>query len=398
MPSRLFAPIAALLIFAAVAAPAAALPSGFTRVTVASGFVEPTIFAFKGRKIMVGEKASGKILVANPDGSVRADPYVTLHVSAQSERGLLGIAVPPDFETSKFVYVYYTTGQGALNYSGSPKNRVSRFTTVQGAGTDETILLDNIPSDGGNHNGGDIQFGPDGMLYVAVGDGGDFHDHALQLDTLRGKILRIGPNGKIPTGNPYKLDPIGRRCGKPGPVPPGNGPCKEIFAYGLRNPFRISVRPSNGTIIIGDVGEGTWEELSTLVIDGNYGWNIVEGPCPLAAANCTPNPSTYPEEFELPIHFYRHSGAGETGRTIIAGAFAENLGNYPSPYAGAYFYGDFSADWVHLLTMARDNTVTSQTAFDTLNAPVAFRNGSDGTIYVLSYGDGALYKYQYTAP
>ena len=99
-----------------------------------------------------------------------------------------------------------------------------------------------------------------------------------------------------------------------------------------------------------------------------------------------------------PIHFYNHSGTGETGRTIIAGAFAENGTNYPAPYAGAYFYGDFAANWVHVLTMDAANTVTSQSDFATLSSPVAFRNGPDGNIYVLSIGDGKLYKYVFTPP
>src|SRR5580765_3602840 len=140
-------------------APALALPAGFNLVTVATGLDQPTAFAFKGGKILVAEKASGKVRIALPDGSLRPRPYVTLNVSSESERGVLGIALDPDFATNTFVYIYYTTGPGALGYTGSPKNRVSRFTTGPGfAATGETIILDNIPSDSGNHNGGDIQF------------------------------------------------------------------------------------------------------------------------------------------------------------------------------------------------------------------------------------------------
>ena len=259
---------------------AAELPAGFRRVVVASGLQQPTAFAFKNKKIFVTEKASGKVQVVLPDGSLRPTPYVTLSVSSQSERGLLGIALDPNFAVNQFVYVYYTTGPGALRYSGSPMNRVSRFTTVGGVGTSETIILDNIPSDAGNHNGGDIQFGFDGLLYVTVGDGGQFHDDAQGLGTLRGKILRVNPDGTIPANNPHRLDPGSRRCGRRKGVPPGTGPCREIYAYGLRNPFRMSLRQSNQSYIIADVGQNTWEELNTLVADGNYGWNAVEGPCP----------------------------------------------------------------------------------------------------------------------
>jgi glucose/arabinose dehydrogenase len=376
---------------------AAELPSGFTRVTVATGLSQPTAFAFKGEKSFVTEKATGSVRIVRPDGSVRPQPYVTVNVSAESERGLLGIAVDPHFATNRFVYLYYTTGPGALDYTGSPKNRVSRFTSVLGFGTAETILLDNIPSDAGNHNGGDIHFGFDGKLYVAVGDGGQFHDDAQTLDNLRGKILRINPDGIPPDDNPHKHDLDARRCGRPGGPRPGSGPCKEIYAYGLRNPFRFSFRSFNGSYVIADVGQNTWEELNVLVADGNYGWNGVEGPCPVPSnPNCDPNTTPYPPQFEFPIHFYNHSGIGETGQTIIGGAFAENGSNYPAPYAGTYFYGDFSANWIHVLTMDPDNKVTNLLDFATLTQPVAFANGPDGNIYVLSFADGALYKYVFT--
>jgi glucose/arabinose dehydrogenase len=376
---------------------AVAQPAGFSLVTVTAGLDQPTAFAFKGPHILVTEKG-GKVRVVRPDGSLRVKPYVTLNVSTKSERGVLGIAVDPNFATNRWVYVYYTTGPAALGYTGSPKNRVSRFTTPVGlVGTDETIILDNIPCDAGNHNGGDIHFGFDGRLYVAVGDGGQFHEDALTLDNLRGKILRVNRGGASPPDNPYSQDPDGRRCGKPTGPPPGSGPCTEIYALGLRNPFRLSLRRANSSLLVTDVGETTWEEVSTLVPGGNYGWPNVEGPCPFPTfPGCDPNTEPYPPQYEYPIHAYKHFGAGEVGRAIIGGAFAENGSNYPAPYAGAYFYGDFVAGWVHVLSMDANNSVTNQSDFSTLSAPVAFRNGPDGTIYVLSIGNGALYKYVYT--
>jgi glucose/arabinose dehydrogenase len=397
--ARVIVLVAALVMVGPV--PARALPQGFSLVPVAAGLEQPTAFAFKGGKILVTEKASGKVQVVLPNGSLRPQPFVTLHVTSDSERGVLGVAVDPDFETNQFVYIYYTTGPGALGYTGSPKNRVSRFAKGPGlVAAGESIILDSIPSDAGNHNGGDIQFGFDGMLYVAVGDGGQFHEDAQTMDTLRGKMLRISPLGNSPAGNPNKSAPGARRCGRPvGGEPPGAGPCKEIYALGLRNPFRFSLRPSNGTYLIGDVGQNTWEELNKLVPGGNYGWNDVEGPCPLLPnPNCNPASTPYPAQYQHPVHFYNHTGAGETGQTIIAGAFAENGTNYPPPYAGAYFYGDFSANWVHVLTMDTTNTVTSQSDFAAVNSPVAFRNGSDGNIYVLSFGDGTLSKYVFSPP
>jgi glucose/arabinose dehydrogenase len=292
-------------------------------VQVASGLDHPTAFAFKGKQIFVTEKSTGEVKVVKPNGTVRANPYVTLNVSANSERGLLGIAVDPQFATNPYIYVYYTTGPGALRYSGSPQNRVSRFTTQSGVGTQEKILLDRIPSDAGNHNGGDIHFGFDGKLYIAVGDGGAFHDEAQVQNSLRGKILRINADGTIPRDNPFYNTNTGKR--------------RSVYAYGFRNPFRFTGRESNETYIVADVGQNTWEEVDSLQEGANFGWNDYEGPCPANNPGCNPATTNFGSTI-APIHYYNHGGSGETGNVIIGGAFAENS-NYPSPYAGAYFYG-----------------------------------------------------------
>jgi glucose/arabinose dehydrogenase len=388
--------LAALLLTSTVA-PVAAQRDGFSLVPVASGFVGPTAFAFKGTQIFVTEKASGRVQTVRADGTVREWPLLTVNVTKGSERGLLGIAVDPDFASNQYVYVYYTTGPGALGYTGVPVNRVSRFRFIPTTATavDEQIIINNIPSDTGIHNGGDIQFGFDGLLYISVGDGG-IDSAAADIHTLRGKILRVNSDGTIPPTNPHRNDPGARRCGRPIP-PPGTGPCKEIYAYGFRNPFRFSLRQANSTVIVGDVGQDTWEELDTLVVDKNYGWNAYEGPCPQEMLNCDPSSTDYSSDLQYPIHFYNHTGTGETGRSIIAGAFAENGNAYPAPYKGAYFYGDFIQSWVHVLTLDGSNTVTSQSDFGPLSQPVCFRIGPDGNVYVLSFG-GTLYKYVYRPP
>src|SRR5262249_10514584 len=247
----------------------------------------------------------------------------------------------------------------------------------------------------GNHNGGGIQFGFDGAPYVAVGGGGQIHSDAQELSTFRGKMLRVYGDGTSPADNTYPDQTCARPSRPPRGPPPGTGPCKEIYAYGFRNPFRFSMRQANSSVIVGDVGEATWEELDTLLSGRNYGWNIVEGPCFLSSPNCTPGTISYPAQFEYPIHYYKNSGAGEVGQTIIAGAFAENGSNYPAPYVGAYFDGDYSASWIHVLTMGGTNNVTGLLDFTPLGSPVCFRNGPDGNVYVLSLS-GTLYKYVYT--
>jgi glucose/arabinose dehydrogenase len=355
----------------------AGLPNGFTRVALGNGLVQPTAMVFeKNGRIFVTEKG-GKIRVIKPNGKLRAKPLTTLSVNTFSERGLLGIALDPNYNTNGRIYVYYTTGPNAKRYSGTPENRVSRLKQRSDkSGFKEKIILDHIPSTNGNHNGGDIHFGFDGKLYISVGESGCCPHDAQELDTLRGKILRINPNGTIPTDNPFYNTPGAR---------------KETYAFGLRNPWRFGMRKSNQTYIVSDVGSGTWEEINSLVKGGNYGWPRYEGPCPSNNLNCNPNSVNY-EETIAPKHWYGRSGP-ESGNVIAGGVFAENS-NYPAPYANAYFYGDTGAGWVHVLTMDGNNNVTNRYDFDVNASPVSFANGPDGNIYVVNY-DGVILKYVY---
>lgn len=358
------------------------LPSGFSRVSVVSGIDSPTAFAFIGKKILVTEKNTGKVRMVFANGSLRSQPFLTVHVTNNDERGLLGITVDPNYASNKFIYIYYTAGPGALNYGGVPKNRVSRFTTSNGVGINETIILNNIPSDAGNHNGGDIHFGPDGKLYIAIGDGGRFHSDAQTFTSLRGKILRLNSDGSIPTDNPFYNTATGRR--------------RATYAFGFRNPWRFTWRTSNNSIIVGDVGEGTWEELDSLTSGGgNYGWNIYEGPC-LEDQNCTLGTTNFGTTIP-PIHYYNHDSGitPEFGNVVMGGVFATNS-NYPSGYADNYFYADEGQGWVHVLTMNSNNAVTNETDFDQLSCPVSFGNGPDNNVYVADICNGHIYEYVYT--
>lgn len=360
----------------------AALPPKFSRETLGQGLSEPTAIGFAGGRIFVTEKG-GAIRLIRSDGTLRPRVYARFSVNTVSERGLLGITPDPNYASNQFLYVYYTTGPSAKNYSGSPKNRVSRIKKKVGKpGFREKILLDNIPSDAGNHNGGDIHFGFDGKLYIAVGDSGcgACHAQAQTLDTLRGKILRINADGTIPADNPF-YNTAGAR--------------QEIFAYGFRNPWRFGLRASNQSYLVADVGEGTWEEIDSLQPGANYGWNKYEGPCPTNNLNCDPNTVDYKGTVK-PIHWYNHNSGSEQGNVIAGGVFAENS-NYPAPYANAYFYGDTGAGWVHVLTLDSANNVTNTYDFDVdAGGPVSFGNGPDGNIYVVAYGAGVIYKYVYT--
>jgi glucose/arabinose dehydrogenase len=327
---------------------------GFGETLVAGGLDEPTAmeFAPDGR-LFVAQK-SGRLRVIK-NGLLLPTDFVTLSVTSNSERGLLGIAFDPDFATNRFVYVYYT--RTALPI----KNRVSRF-TASAANPDvampgEVILLDDIGSDGGNHNGGAIHFGLDGMLYVAIGDGGAIPTNSQSLSTVSGKLLRIDSDGSIPPDNPF-VETEGARG--------------EIWALGLRNPYTFAVDPLTGTIHINDVGQSTWEEVNLVARGANYGWPECEGVCA-------------DPEFTNPIHAYGR----EVGRAITGGTFYRGT-QFQSQYVGSYFFSDYLGGWIKW--MDQSNQVWG--IWNPQNGPVDLKVGPEGALYYLSIFNGAVYKIQ----
>ena len=243
--------------------------------------------------------------------------------------GCSGTAVDPLFTQNHFVYLYYTFKKFGVcdsNTPTSPVNRVSRFvlpdTNVIDPAT-ETVLIDNIPSPDGIHNAGDLGFGQDGYLYVSVGDGGcDFrgdsgcfllNDAARDLAGLSGKLLRVTRDGASPPGNPFMTGP-NAPCRLTGST---NSPkrCTEIYASGLRNPFRFASDPGGARLNINDVGADKWEEVDRAAPGADFGWNVREGPCVRdSRTNCGPPPTGMTN----PIQSYDHlSGC----TSITAGAF-----------------------------------------------------------------------------
>ena len=340
------------LVFWLAAAPlAAAVPAGFTDSLVAS-VGGPTALAFTpdGRLLITTQ---GGDLRVYKNGSLLATPALDLTaVCTNSERGLLGVAVDPDFATNRYVYLFYTYD---VPSPGGCVNRVSRFTF--GAGdtinpATEMVLVDNMPSPAGNHNAGDVHFGRDGFLYISIGDGGCDHasdsgcagqnDAARDQHVLTGKILRITKTGGIPAGNPFQGAGTAR-CNATGQTTAGNK-CQETFAWGLRNPFRIAFDPNSaGTrFFINDVGQGLWEEIDEGAAGADYGWNLCEG---AHNNNSDAACSNAPPGHVGPIYDYRHGQVipGTTSPTncnsITGGAFVPD-GLWPG-FDGAYLFGDF---------------------------------------------------------
>lgn len=317
---------------------AASVPAGFTDAPLAA-FSSPTAVEWlPDDRIVVLEKG-GRLAIGNTAGSF-ATAY-RLAVCTESERGLLGFTHDPGFLGNGHVYVYYTHA-GA----GGCVNRVSRLTLIGDSIVDgsELVLLDDIASVGRNHNGGDLDIGADGFLYVSVGDSGTdprgdsggagANDAAQDLSLLNGKILRITLDGQPAPGNPISGPGTAPCAFRGNTAATPRTPCQEIFAYGLRNPYRIAFDRNDGSdrFFINDVGQDTQEEVDLGRNGANYGWPIREGNCPQGDTAPCPAPS---DGLVDPITSY---GRG-IGRYVTAGAFVPN-GRWPSEFDGGYLFGD----------------------------------------------------------
>jgi glucose/arabinose dehydrogenase len=357
--------IAAIAACASLAHGAATLPIGFTERNVATGLSAPTSmeFAPDGR-IFVTEKG-GALRIVDAGGSLLATPFVTMTVDANGERGLLGIALDPNFAANQFVYIYYTATTPAIH------NRVSRL-TANGNGAvpgSEVMLLDLENLGATNHNGGAIHFGPDGKLYIAVGENA-VSSNSQNLTNRLGKILRINADGTIPSDNPFFSDNTGIR--------------KEIWAYGFRNPWRTIFQPGTGAFFIADVGNSTWEEVDIGVPGGNFGWPGMEGNHCTGNGSCTGLPA---------IFEYNHNG---TGASITGGDFYEGS-TFPPGYAHVYFYGDEVDSYLRYLVLDTNNVVLSDNAFATgADGPVDIRY-HDNAMWYLSINTGQLRRITFPA-
>ncbi len=366
-------------------------PDAFRVTRVGAGFAGPIDIAAlpdgTGRMLVV--ERAGRIRILNPaSGAILPTPFLDIaaQVSTDGERGLLGVALAPNFATSGTFYVFLTNLAGSIE--------IRRYTTLSGnrdrADPTSADLILLIPHPGfNNHNGGWIAFGPDGLLYLATGDGGGGGDplgNAQNRNSLLGKILRIDPSGdafpsdpdrdyRIPSGNPFA----------------GGGGAGEIWAYGLRNPFRASFDTVTGNLWIGDVGQGAREEVNVMrPNDGgaNFGWNVVEG-----TLNFTGPPQA---GFTPPVTEYSHGSGARQGRSITGGRV------YRGPVEalrGQYVFADFISGniwslpvrWVSLgSTLSSDRFFLRRADFapnaGTLNNIVAFGEDGSGNLYMVSLG------------
>ncbi|MGZ8541984.1 MAG: PQQ-dependent sugar dehydrogenase, partial [Chitinophagaceae bacterium] len=365
MKALIFTPavFSLVFLFSTDAAKAQTLPTRFSQVLVANGISDPTVMAFApDGRIFVAQQTGQLRIIKN--GTLLAQPFISLPVNSSGERGLLGIAFDPNFNTNKYIYLYYTLASAA-------NNRISRFTAngdIVVAGSERVVLELDPLSSANNHNGGTMQFGPDGKLYVGVGDNADAVNAQI-FDTYHGKILRINADGSVPAGNPFTT---------------GSAQQQRLWSYGLRNPFTIAFQPGTGKLLVNDVGGSTWEEINDATANGqNFGWPYSEG-----------GGSSYSN----PLYEYGHGTSIGTGCAITGGSFFNPSSTpYPTTYFGKYFFLDYCGNWIDMLTLSGGLATRSNFASNIAGSPVSLVTGTDGNLYFLSRDNSAVYKITYTS-
>ncbi len=330
------------------------------------------------RNFVIAQK--GKIHVFKNDANVKNAPVfldITRKVTSGGERGLLGLAFHPDFKKNGYFYVNYTRGGKDLETAIS-RFRVSKTNANAADATSEEVLL-TYKQPFNNHNGGKVAFGKDGYLYIAVGDGGsggDPQNNGQNRAVLLGKILRIdvdkrGGNLKyaIPADNPF----IGNK----------DGFREEIFAYGLRNPWRFSFDKTTGDLWAGDVGQNKIEEVDIIKNGQNYGWKVMEANECFKSANCDK------EGLALPVWSYPQGGA--TGRSVTGGHVYR--GKKLPALIGKYIYGDHVTGNMWTLTGNQAGKYDNAFLIQHSGSIASFGEDANNELYVCSYGDGKIYTF-----
>ncbi len=367
---------------------AQALPS-ITLQEVASGFQAPLELVNSGDgsgRLFIVEKG-GKIKILS-GGVVNTTPFldVSTAISAAGERGLLGLAFHPQYATNKAFYVYYTrASDGALTIARYLRSSASPLQADPASGA---VIL-TIPHPAyENHNGGHIAFGADGNLYIATGDGGGGGDpdrNGQKLSTLLGKMLRISVSGDasytIPATNPYASSSCTGAANA----------CPEIWAFGLRNPWKFSFDRSNGDLFIGDVGQNLYEEVNYVPASAaggkNFGWNVFEGiqcygssPCSIAAGLAPHTP---------PVIVYGHDNTDFGGSSITGGY--RHRGRVSASLNGYYFYGDFVSKRLWVAAPNANGVWTPEFSQVAPSNISSFGEDESGELYLVAYGSGKIY-------
>lgn len=350
--------------------------------TYAGGFTKPVDISNTGTqgdgRLFITEK-DGRIRIVEADGTVLSAPFLDIDPvvnSGANERGLLGLCFHPDYSNNGYFYVHYTNSGG--------HSTISRFKVSQtdpdkaDPGSEKVLLVVNQPFN--NHNAGDLEFGPDGYLYIGMGDGGnagDPNNRSQNPQTLLGKMLRIDVNTEtekylIPADNPYKNNP---------------DTLPEIWALGLRNPWRFCIDTVLNEIWIADVGQDEWEEINVASLSLpalNYGWRCYEGLQKFNFSQCSDN-----TDFFDPVHVYANKfdvGCSVTGGFVYRGDDMPIL-------KGRYIYADFCTGKFWSLTRNGNGAMENEELADLDNMEFAtFGLDVNGEMYVAGLGNGTVFK------
>jgi len=324
-------------------------------------------------RLFVVEQAGRILVFENSETASRAEVFLDIRAivnDAGREEGLLGLAFDPAFVQNRNYFVYYSV-------SNPRRTRVSRFTAdvqrpdTTAVGSQQDVI--DIAQPHANHNGGQVAFGPDGLLYIGPGDGGSGDDpdnHGQNRTTLLGNILRIDARSlpySIPQDNPYAGNQDGYR--------------EEIYAYGMRNPWRFSFDPVTGWLWCGDVGQNTWEEIDIIKRGRNYGWKIME------ASHCRPPTSNCDTSgLEPPVWEYDHSGS----RGSVTGGYVYR-GSRLTELVGAYIHADFVSGEIWALRYRESSEPTNALLVDSGLDVSSFGVDDRGELYICAF-DGKIYK------
>jgi glucose/arabinose dehydrogenase len=355
-------------------APDAGVPGagGIRLERVASGLRSPVhLAALPGDpRLFVVEQVGAIRVVEN--GRLRPRPFLDLsdRIRNGGERGLLSLAFHPRYRANGYFFVNYTDRSGDTRVE---RYRVSPDSNVADPASASLILTVEQPYS--NHNGGHVLFGPDGMLYIGMGDGGSADDplgSGQDLRSLLGKLLRIDVDGPTPYAVPRDNPLVGRRDARP-----------EIWAWGLRNPWRMAFDPPSGLLYIADVGQNRWEEIHVAPAARgglNYGWNLLEG------SHCFRRPGCSRPDLERPALEYSHEeGCSVTGGLVYRGRGLPHL-------VGHYFYADYCEGWIRSFRYDQGRATDRREWPVGRRIPVSsFGTDGAGELYVVSH-DGEILK------
>lgn len=343
----------------------------------ASGLNRPVNIKHAGDDRLFIVEQDGLIKIINANGTINNTPFLDIDSRVGSfgnEQGLLGLAFHPDYDSNGYFFVNYTNNSGNTVVSRFSRNS----TNLSLADSNSELVIITFSQPFGNHNGGELQFGPDGYLYIATGDGGsggDPQNNSQNTNNLLGKLLRINVDNST-VSNPYAVPSDNPFVGVAG--------SDEIWDYGLRNPWKFSFDRSTGDIWIGDVGQNAREEINlTLAADNtggiNYGWRCYEGNSNFITNGC-PNSNT----MIFPVSEYAHSG----GRCSITGGYRYRGTEYPA-LQGLYFFADICTQEIGYLSF--ENGSWNSTFENFSGSVVAFGEDVNGELYVSTLG-GSISK------